>query len=106
MRQWFLNPEKYKAELAAEQKKHEGKCIYHLTGTHPKETCSIKKECDRLIAQRSSSAGGSLPQSSGHLRNVKEEVLEEPVFEEVPDMLPDSDSNLTNDDDLFYFVRM
>jgi hypothetical protein len=103
IRSWFLNPEKYKNELIAEQKKHEGKCIYHLSDTHPTESCSIKKECDRIIAQRSNS---TTSQSSGHLRNVKEDLPDDQAHEELTDMLPESDSNDTNDAELFYFVRV
>jgi len=103
IRSWFLNPEKYKNELIAEQKKHEGKCIYHLSDTHTTESCSIKKECDRIIAQKITTPTS---QSSGHLRNVKEELLDDQDHEELTDMLPEPDSNDTNDAELFYFVRV
>jgi hypothetical protein len=76
---------------------------HHLSDTHPTESCSIKKECDRIIAQRSTT---TTSQSSGHLRNVKEDLLDEQVHEELTDMLPESDSNDTNDAELFYFVRV
>jgi len=51
IRQWFLNPMRYKKELEAEQKKcGEQCCVYHLSDTHPTAQCSIKKECDRILA--------------------------------------------------------
>jgi len=39
VKQWFLNPVKFKAEMEAEQQKHVGKCLYHLTKSHP--TCDL-----------------------------------------------------------------
>ena len=105
IRQWFLNPEKYKSELAAEQQKHEGKCVYHLTDTHTTETCSIKKECDHIVSQRSLSNIGPTSPVSGHFCNVKEDVIEESVPDKMPEM-HDPDCNDTNDANLFYFVRM
>jgi hypothetical protein len=65
-------PRKYKAELEAEQKEDTEKCIYHLSDSHATEECNIKKECDRLIAQRLTSVTNKSSQSSGQLRNVKE----------------------------------
>jgi hypothetical protein len=62
-----------------------------------------KKECDRIIAQHSTT---TTSQSSGHLRNVKEELLDDQAHEELTDMLPEPDSNDTNDAELFYFVHV
>ena len=40
--------------------------------------CSVKKECNRLISQKAASGNTtSNSQSCGHLRNVKEEGIEE-----------------------------
>jgi hypothetical protein len=40
------------------------------------------------------------------LRNVKEDVVDDAVLDDLPDLLPDTDSNDTNEVDLFYFVHM
>jgi hypothetical protein len=56
---WFLNPSRYKSELEAEQKKHHGKCIYHLSRSHTMENCHVKKECDATVAGRGSSNNSS-----------------------------------------------
>jgi hypothetical protein len=113
VRKWFLNPSKFKTEMEAEQQKCPGKCIYHLTDSHPTETCSIKKECDRILAQRSngnpnSTTNGNVGSpSAGQLSNVKEAIPEESI-EELDDSeaMIDSEHNDTNDSDLFYFARM
>jgi len=47
IRNWFLNPSKYKSELENEQ--NQGKCIYHLSKTHLTENCHVKKECDTIV---------------------------------------------------------
>jgi hypothetical protein len=107
VRQWSLNPVRYKSEIEAEQKKHEGKCIYHLTDTHLTAQCSIKKEGDRIIAQCNTTSNASTTsQSSGQLCNIKEDVVDEEVSEELPELLPDTEVNNTNNADLYYFVRM
>ena len=62
--------------------------------------------CDRLIAQRLTSGTNTPSQSSGHLRNVKEGVVDDAVLDDLPDLLPNTDSNDTNEVDLFYFVHM
>jgi hypothetical protein len=90
-----------------------GKYIYHLTDSHPTETCNIKKECDRIFAQQSngnlnSTTNGNVGSSSaGQLRNVKETIPEESI-EELDDSeaMIDSEHNDTNNSNLFYFARM
>jgi hypothetical protein len=69
IKQWFLNPTKFRRELEAEQKKHQGKCIYHLSKSHPTAECNVKKECDKLIAEnKNSSTPGTIANgSSGQL---------------------------------------
>jgi hypothetical protein len=67
--------------------------------------CSVKKECDRLLSQKAASGNptsNSQSPSSGHLRNVNEEGIEEHDVgtNEVNYMLPDTDSNDTNKADL------
>jgi len=53
VKQWFMNPAKLQAEIEAEQAKHVGECLYHLTKSHPTMECYIKKECDKLLANKS-----------------------------------------------------
>jgi hypothetical protein len=47
---WFSNPTKHKHDIALEQQKYSGRCIYHLTKSHTTEDCNIKKECDKVLA--------------------------------------------------------
>jgi len=102
-----MDPVKFKAEMEAEQEKNAGKCLYHLTKSHPTSDCYIKKECDKLLATRKSNGSNASSNSSssahGQLRNIKEELDEElSVENDVSDTMPDS--NDTNEDDLFYFT--
>jgi hypothetical protein len=109
IKQWFMNPGKFKNEIAAEQAKFVGKCIYHLMKSHPTSECFIKRECKKLIAARKHStpnvsSGAGNP---GQLRHLTDDtvVKDEPV-EDVADSLPDLSSNDTNEDALFYFARV
>jgi len=43
VKQWFSNPTKYKSEMAAAEKLHASKCLYHLTKSHPTQDCSSKR---------------------------------------------------------------
>ena len=65
-----MNPTKYKAELEAEQLKYAGKCVYHLTKNHQTPNCYIKKECEKLVANKKSNVptpGSSTSASQGQL---------------------------------------
>jgi len=99
-----MNPEKFKSELIAEQNKHAGKCIYHLSKSHPTSDCYIKKECEKLLAAKKTTASHSSVKSGsnqGQLRHITEEQVEEECDEEVADSLPDLSSNDTNEVDLY-----
>jgi hypothetical protein len=75
---------KFHHVIESEQKKHPDKCIYHLSKSHPTAECSVKKECDKILANRKDSNGPTLlTGSSGHLRHVKEEVFEDAVSEDL-----------------------
>ncbi len=105
VKQWFMNPVKYRTEMEAEQAKHPGKCSYQLTKSHPTPDCYIKKECDRVLATKKSqdSTLSANSTTTGQLRNIKEELDEELVMEEdIVEPLPDC--NDTNDEDLLYFA--
>ena len=109
IRQWFLNPMNYKAELETEQKKCGEKCcIYHLTDSHPTDQCSIKKECDQILAQRtqSNTNQSSTSGSTGQLRSITEESMEDIVEADSSDMMPESEPNDTNEIELIYFARV
>lgn len=72
VKQWFLNPTKFCRDIESEQKRHPGKCIYHLSKSHSTAECSVKKECEKLIAEKKDGATSTLsPIASGHLRNAK-----------------------------------
>jgi hypothetical protein len=104
--QWFLNPSKFCTEIEGEQKKHPGKCNYHLSKSHPTHDCNVKKECEKLLAeQKKLLTSSSLTTPSGHLRNLKEEIFEDAVAVDSDAVVSDS-SNNTNEDDLYYFAHL
>jgi len=95
IRAWSLNPSRYKSELEAEQRKHQGKCIYHLSKTHLTENCHVKKECDAIVAGRGNtqSSTSTSTNPSGHLRHMIEESFEDAIADQVED----SSAEATND---------
>jgi hypothetical protein len=106
VRQWFLNPVKYCTEITAEQGRHPGKCIYHLSKSHSTEDCHVKKECDKLIAdKKNSSSSSSALSSAGKLQHLTEET-EDCGVEDSSEFLPGPTSNDTYEADLIYFARM
>jgi hypothetical protein len=111
VKQWFLNPAKFRRELESEQKKYPGKSIYHLSKSHSTADCSVKKECDKFLSEKKDTNTSHLSSGApGHLRNIKEEVFEDAVAddnitEDSVDTLIDS-PNDTNEDALYYFARM
>jgi len=93
--------------MEAEQAKHIGKCLYHLSKSHQSSDCYIKKECDEILAAKKpqESHVNATSATSGQLRNIKEEIDDEPVMEDdAVESFPDC--NDTNDEDLFYFARI
>jgi len=109
VKEWFMNPSKFGKEIAACQKLHQGECIYHLSKTHPTESCFVKTECDKIIASKKPTGNQNDRNQSttGQLRHIVEE--EEFVPEDLDDCVMDSlDSipNNTNEETLFYFARM
>ena len=108
IKQWFLNPLRYSKEIAAEQTKHPGQCIYHLSSSHLTEDCHIKIDCDkRATSKKPGTQPSNVHGNIGQLRHITEEV-----FEDAADTA-DCDSkeelvtcNDTNDVDLLYFVRV
>jgi hypothetical protein len=110
IRNWFMNPTKFKIELDSEQRKYPGRCIYHLSKTHGTADCHVKKECDKLLSAKKSSSptnGSSTAQMSGQLRHMTEDLFEDAVeLEESKDESIDIVDNDTNDSDLLYFARV
>jgi hypothetical protein len=106
VKEWLMNPEKFAKELEAEQCKHPGKCIYHLSKTHPTIQCDVKKECEKLLlAQKSSGNNQSTSQASqGQLRHITEEVFQEEDVEESEDVSSEEIHNDTNEAVLNYFT--
>jgi hypothetical protein len=66
VKQWFLNPTKFHRDIEAEQKKHPGKCLYHLSTSHPTTDCNVN---DKLLSENKNSNTPSAASngSSGHL---------------------------------------
>jgi hypothetical protein len=99
--EWFSNPTKYKKEIEQGQLKYPGKCIYHLTKTHPTDDCYVKKAFTQASHNHTSTQDPS--NTRGHLRNIKEEDFEVDLPDEDQDdcELVDND---TNNEVLHYFA--
>jgi hypothetical protein len=83
---------------------HPGKFIYHLTKTHPTEDCFVKKACANASSTSSQSVS-DITGPRGHLRNIKEEDVDEDVTPE--DQVDCEDTNNdTNNEVLNYFARV
>ncbi len=103
-----MNPSKFCHEIEAEQRKHQGKCIYHLSKSHTTADCSVKKECDKLVLDQKNGTSSSSPitGSTGYLRHFTDNVFEDAAAENTVDASTDDVSNDTNEEDLIYFARM
>jgi len=108
VKEWFLNPSKHKRDLENCQKQHPGKCIYHLSKTHPTEKCFIKLECDKLIDARkgTGSSTPSLSTTTGQLRHITEDCENSDDLEMFVSDDVDYVTNDTNEDALIYFARL
>ncbi len=109
VREWFLKPTKYCQQIVAEQRRHPNKCIYHLSKTHPTETCAVKKECDRILeANKKPTPSGPKPNPNvnGQLHHITEETPVESIDDEEVDNEFDTFVNDTNEDALLYFERL
>jgi hypothetical protein len=103
IRLWFLNPVKFKNALETEQKKHSGKCVYHLCDNHPTSTCNVKLECNKILSEKQQNPmlGSS---SSGHLHHITGELYEDAVDTESNDVESEYMTNDTNEASLHYFA--
>jgi hypothetical protein len=106
VRGWFMEPTKFKREIDAEQRRHPGKCIYHLCDNHSTAHCNVKIECDKTISEKRSSATTASTSTSGHLRHIVEETFEDAVDDSPSDVASDDVSNDTNEASLHYFARV
>jgi hypothetical protein len=105
VKQWFLNPSKFCKEIASEQMKHPGMCIYHLSSSHPTETCHIKLDCDKKASSKkpSTPSPSTSGPTTGQLRHITEEI-----YEDATEVI-DSDEcvpNDTNEAELLYFAHV
>ena len=101
VKEWCLSPLKYCKEIAAEQAKYAGKCLFHLTKSHQTCDCYILKDGDK-----DGSSTKKQTNSSGQLRHITEE---EPEVEMIDENLDDNSADLGNDtnaDSLHYFARV
>jgi len=107
IRQWFLNPLKHRKDLEQEQAKHPDKCIFHLSSTHPTESCTVVLECDKIRASKGPSTA-STTGTVGQLRHVTEELYEDAVDIEDNVVMTEGgfQDNDTNEDSLLYFARL
>jgi len=105
----FMNPTRFCQEIKAEQLKFPGKCIYHLSSTHPTDSCNIKKEYEKILQSKKSSptgtSSGSTGTTSGQLRHLTEDVFEDAVdADDTADAI--ELGNDTNESDLLYFAHV
>jgi hypothetical protein len=67
----------------------------------------VKKECDKIVADRKNNSSSTQNAgSSGRLRNLKEEIFEDAISEDIPVDCIDDSTNDTNEDELLYFARV
>ncbi len=93
-----MSPVKFRHEIEAEQKCHPGKCIYHLSKTHATTSCFVKKECDKLQAEKKESGSSSVTTGSGSLRHLTEEAFEDAVMDDsVIDSIDIASNDTSND---------
>jgi hypothetical protein len=106
VKEWFMNPVKFAKEIEEEQAKHPGKCIYHLSKTHPTSQCDVKKECDKVLLTKKSSGStsGNNQQVHGQLRHITEEVSQMDDPEDSEDASDEDIHNDTNEAVLNYFT--
>ncbi|MFN9955435.1 MAG: hypothetical protein ACK55I_20245, partial [bacterium] len=93
VKEWFISPIKFCKEIADEQAKYSGKCLYHLTKSHQTCDCFILKEGDKT----GSTSKSSTSVTTGQLRHISEEVADEIVEESIEDS-PEELGNDTNED--------
>jgi hypothetical protein len=108
VKEWFLNPSKHKRDLENCQKQHPGKCIYHLSKTHPTEKCFIKIECEKLLESKkgNGSPTPSNTNTTGQLHHIMEDVEDSDDLDLFVSDDVDYVTNDTNEDALIYFAHL
>jgi len=99
---WFMNPGKFKKELESEQQKYVGKCIYHLCETHSTMNCNVKRECEKLLATKTSALSSSA--ETGQLHYITDELFEDATSESEDVVDSAVLTNDTNEASLHYFA--
>jgi hypothetical protein len=107
IKMWLSNPVKFSKELEQEQLKFPGKCLYHLSKSHPTEKCHIKKEFEKAkSSQQRQPVPNVVTTQVGQLRHITEENFEDVDDELVTIVEPSDLGNDTNEDSLLYFARL
>jgi hypothetical protein len=83
-----------------------GKCLYHLTKSHPTCDCHVNKECDKFLLLKKPGATQNPSSSPGQLRHISEEEFEDAVAVADESVPVTSEDNETNEDSLMYFARI
>jgi hypothetical protein len=75
IKMWFANPVKFSKELEQEQLKFPGKCLYHLSKSHPTEKCHMKRALDKTKnPQQRQPIPNVVSTPVGRLRHITEEA--------------------------------
>jgi hypothetical protein len=107
VKMWSSQPGKFYKEIEAKQQRYPGLCIYHLTKTHPTEDCSVRKACMQLQLSPKDSSTTSSSNVTVQLRNIKEDLFEDAVSEDlIAEDISDACPNDTNEDPLHYFAQL
>jgi hypothetical protein len=104
IKEWWLDLTKYCQLIEAEQQKHQGKCLYHLTKSHQTSNCAVKKECDHTLASKQTCVSGASSSSTGQLRHITEDCNEEAIDDSCE--IVDQETNDTNDEVLHYVAHV
>jgi hypothetical protein len=102
IKEWFLSPIKFSKEIASEQAKFQGKCLYHLTKSHQTCDCHILKEGGK--PGNTSQLSGPTS-STGQLHHIIEDLVED-TTEDIPEDDSEDIGNDTNDESLQDFARV
>jgi hypothetical protein len=88
--------------LESEQQKYVGKCVYHLCDTHPTMHCNVKRECEKLLASKTSASSSSA--ETGQLCHITDELFEDATSESEDVVDSAVLTNDTNEASLHYFA--
>jgi hypothetical protein len=103
---WFENPVKYQKEIEKEQLKCSGKCLYHLSKSHPTENCHVKKEIDKALGIKKQAIPQVVTAPTGQLRHITEEIFKDAEDDVMTAVESPDFGNDTNEVSLLYFARL